>query len=128
MKTGTKLFLVVLWLAVLGGGAFVWLYYLRGESTDKVEQEYRAAYKQAIDEGLDAPKMDEYAKRVNKSTRPELEKKLQEISQDMEQRFPRIPFAIDNFSGYCIFRSKAFHEKLSKPPYNIYLRLVNDNA
>jgi flagellar motor protein MotB len=125
MSAGKRLVLAVLWLAALGGG--LWAYtYFRGASPEQVAREFEAAWDKAIAEGTDGPDVAAFVKKVGRKERGSLTARLGSIDQEKQSKFPRIPLALDAFSGYCIFRAPEFHKKLAAK--GIYIHLKDDKA
>jgi ABC-type nitrate/sulfonate/bicarbonate transport system substrate-binding protein len=90
---------------------------------EKVADRFQAALDAG---GFDTPRVDEWLKKIPTSRRDAIRAKLQEIDNKHVRDPLFCKLALDSFSGYCVFRSPKFYEKLKEK--HLRLELVDDEA
>jgi outer membrane protein OmpA-like peptidoglycan-associated protein len=131
MSSGKRLTLAFLWLALLSGGAAVYKYAV-GTAPDQIYHDFDAEWDKALANFTDSPKIEDYVKKASGSAQAEVKAELDKRNHDYQVKHPRVKFAIDAFSGYCVFRSeefrKRFKEKIKSDADQVSLHLVDDEA
>jgi hypothetical protein len=102
------------------------------ELAGEVERSYREEWQKAAADYDDTPDPKKFAaEHMNKrllEEKPALVKKLEDASEQLKRKMPRVKIALDSFSGYCVFRTPEFRKNLEKKSGTLVLHLVDDGA
>lgn len=99
-----------------------------GQIGEGLQSKFRGQWEEALEEAADPPAIDAFLKDagLHEALQTRVKKELETLDADMRKKHPRIRLAIDSFSGYCVFRSRAFHRRLARDA--LKLHLVDDDA
>jgi outer membrane protein OmpA-like peptidoglycan-associated protein len=96
------------------------------EMIEKLEARFQLEWDDRFNAFGDTPTPAEFCKSVDGYHHKALTEKLKSIDDRKKARLPRIRLALDSFSGYCVLRSKAFHDRVVEKRH--ILHLMDDGA
>ncbi len=131
MSAGKKLAIGLVWLVLLGGAAVAFRYRdnllpllgvaVPGEPVDALVQRFDAAWEVAVVEGTDSPSVDEYTAKAAHGSQAAARERLSEVDKLKRQKHRgRVRLALDAFSGYSIFRSREFMDRVHSAGVPLY--------
>ncbi len=99
---------------------------------DELQANFREEWLNARDAFLDTPTVEDFLKSVHEYHHDKLRARLKPLDDDLKQKHPRTRLALDSFSGYCVFRSEEFRNRLNAlaeaKDLGLKLHLTDDGA
>jgi outer membrane protein OmpA-like peptidoglycan-associated protein len=88
-----------------------------------LQNEFKELWDKALADFADPPDVAQYLEKYNPAFRERyhLPKLIAELNDAQQKRHPRTRMALDDFSGYCVFRTAEFRKRLTEKDFQLHL-------